>query len=184
MAEQENGTNIAYFAVHRTQDNQGYIGGMLVIDDRGVPQEFRCTVPIRPTNVQKALYGGTLEPYMFSELIGVPLVGALTTPPKCFLVERGMLLELREQIEMPVLYLEKYGEALSSDSGKTTQSGLVSRQGGFQSLTASSHPSYATDYESVREVLEHIFDQVDLLEPFDRISRSLKVLSERDTRFK
>ena len=146
MAEQENGATIAYFAVHRTQDNLGYIGGLLVINDRGVPQEFRCTAPIRPTNVQKALYGETLEPYMFSELIGPPLVKSLNAMPYCCVVETQKLLEMRERVDLPVIHLEKYGEALSADARSTEQNRLDSENHGFQPITATYHRNYKDDF--------------------------------------
>ena len=184
MTNQDNDAVIAYFSVHSTNDNKGYMGGMMVIDRRGVPQEFHCTLPTSPTGAQKALYGDTLKPYLFNELIGAPLVKALKTPPHLCLVESEMMLELRERIAVPVLHLEKYGEGLSPDGGPAIQNHLESGRGGFQPITATTHYSYETDYESVREALEQVFNQVDLLEPFQRIATAIKVLSERDSRFK
>ena len=95
-----------------------------------------------------------------------------------------MMLELRERIAVPVLHLEKYGEGLSPDGGPAIQNHLESGRGGFQPITATTHYSYEADYESVREALEQVFNQVDLLEPFQRIATAIKVLSERDSRFK
>ena len=183
MSDQENNALIAYFAVHPTQDKKGFMGGILVINRQGVPQEFRCTLPLRPTVAQRALYGNILEPYMFNELIGTPLVKALTAPPNCCLVERGMMLGLRERMEVPVIHLEKYGESLSPDGGQAQHRRLDSSLGGFLLITAITHHDYDTDFESVQKLLEQIFNDVDLLEPFERIATSFKALSERDPRF-
>lgn len=175
---------MAYFAVHRTQDNEGYIGGILVIDDRGVPQEFRCTLPIRPTTTQKALYGDTLEAYMFNELIGSPLMKSLVTRPECCIVDSVTTLELREYVEMPVIHLEKYGEALSANAGSANSHRIESEIGGFQTITAKSHSGHQADYESVREAFAQMSNRIDLLEPFQRITTAFNVLTERDNRFK
>ena len=48
--------------------------------------------------------------------------------------------------------------------------------GGFQPITATTHYSYEADYESVRETLEQVFNQVDLLEPFQRIATAYQGL--------
>ncbi len=184
MSNHENDTFIAYFSVHSTSDNAGYMGGIMVIDRRGVPQEFHCTLPTRPTGAQKALYGDTLRPYLFNELIGSPLVKALKAPPHLCLVESKMMLELRERVDVPVIHLEKYGESLSPGGGSAKQNRLESGIGGFQPITAATHHGYESDYESVREALEQVFNQVDLLEPFQRIATAVRVLSERDSRFK
>ena len=184
MTNQRNDTLIAYFSVHDTSDGEGYIGAMIVIDEKGVPQEFRCTVPVRPTDPHKALYGSTLQPHIFNELIGSPLMAALSTRPKCYIVDDKMLLELREYTDTPVVHFEDYGESLSPDSESTNQHRLDSSIGGFQPITAITHRDYATDYEAVREQLEDLFNRIDLSEPFERIKTAIKVLSGRDERFR
>lgn len=180
----QNDILIAYFSVHNTNDDAGYIGGMLVIDDSGVPQEFRCTLPVRPTVPQRALYGNTLEPYVFNELIGLPLTQSLTSRPKCYVVDHNGLLNLRESVALPVIHLEKYGEGLSTDASSDDRHRLDSDLGGYQPITARMHPSHNDDYESVRGIFDHTSNRIDLLEPFERIATAIKVLSERDNRFK
>ena len=180
----QNDILIAYFSVHNTNDAAGYIGGILVIDDSGVPQEFRCTIPVRPTVPQRALYGNTLEPYVFNELIGLPLTQSLTSRPKCYVVDDNGLLKLRESVALPVIHLEKYGEGLSTDASSDDRHRLDSDMGGYQPITARMHPSHNDDYESVRGIFDHTSNRIDLLEPFDRIATAIKVLSERDNRFR
>ena len=47
--------NIVYFAMRSTLDGEGHIGAALVVDTKGIPLEFRCSVPVRPSAVQTAL---------------------------------------------------------------------------------------------------------------------------------
>lgn len=181
--------NIAYFAVHPTTDEQGYIGAVLVINETYVPQEFRCTYPVRPSSVQNALYGHTLKPYLFNELLGVSLARAITSNPSAFMVENAMLLQLREHLESPLLHLEELGESLSVHSSSAAKTlnrthRIEGYHGGFKPVSAMTQVGYEGDYEKIKEDLEQMANYVDLLEPFERITTALNVLRERDDRFK
>jgi hypothetical protein len=65
---------LGFLTLQETLNKDGYIGAILITDTGGVPQEFRCTHPVKPTVIQKPLYGDTLEPYIGVNLCGVPLV--------------------------------------------------------------------------------------------------------------
>jgi len=66
-------------------DNSGsYRGAILVTDDWGKPLEFRCTAPVKPTAVQRTLYGSTLTPHLLVALIVEPLMEALNAEPAVF----------------------------------------------------------------------------------------------------
>ena len=186
---------IAFFAVPQTGDDQGYIGAVLVTDERGIPKEFRCTHPVRSTVVQKALYGHNLESHMSFQLCGKPLLGALTSHPVACLVESRGMVVLRESVSVPVLYVQRLGEVLAVDSnqpGQESGSGPVSnrtlrldsRLGGFQPLAVYCYPGQENDIELTRTALEQVFQYVDLLEPFERITTALVALAERDERFR
>ena len=54
---------IGYLAV-TAQEPLGYLGGVLVADEFGLPVEFRHTLPVRPTKLQRALYGDALDRYL------------------------------------------------------------------------------------------------------------------------
>ena len=43
---------IAFYSLEVTKDKKGVIGAILVTDDLGMPQEFRVTFPVKPTNLQ------------------------------------------------------------------------------------------------------------------------------------
>ena len=51
-------------------DGEAIRGGMLVTDAQTKPLEFRCTDPVRPTSLQKVLYGKMLENHVLVTLIG------------------------------------------------------------------------------------------------------------------
>lgn len=63
-----------------------YIGGLMVVDGRGLPVEFRYTEPIQPTNLQQILYGSVLSRYIKSEVILDTLLKSLETKPHLLVV--------------------------------------------------------------------------------------------------
>lgn len=190
MQDKDGNVEIGYFTVRRTSDETGYIGAILVIDASGIPKEFRCTHPVKPSAPQRALYGNNLEPYIFFELCGRPLVNAISSHPSAMIVESREFLSLREYVNIPVIQFEKLGEifVVGADiEGKQTayhQSRLDSVGGGFDPLGVDTMQGFESDYESTKAPLEIIYERVDLFEPFERITTALRVLAERDERFR
>ena len=160
---------------------------MLVIDENGIPQEFRCTLPLRPSFVQRTLYGEKLEPYIFVELMGARLMRALDTEPSYCLVERTDVLSLREHSKIPIFQVQS-SIAVSTriDSGQQYHNirNINVRFGETQSLTVKHHPNYPFDFESVAEHLDSVAERIDIMEPFTRVSTSIGMLTHNDERFK
>lgn len=46
---------LGFLSLYETLSHDGYLESILVTDHQGIPQEFRCTHPVRPTNIQKPL---------------------------------------------------------------------------------------------------------------------------------
>ena len=61
---------LAFLGIYETASHDGFIGAVLVTDHKGIPQEFRCTHPVKPTSIQKPLYGDALEPLLFFRFYG------------------------------------------------------------------------------------------------------------------
>jgi hypothetical protein len=87
--------------------DKGYVGGLLVTNHFGRPLEFQCTLPVRPNATQEILYGPTLEPFLLGELIGATLIEKSGIKPHLVFTDREQILELREHIESPVLFVEE-----------------------------------------------------------------------------
>ncbi len=180
-------SQLAFFAVRRTHDEQGYIGAILVTDSRGIPAEFRCTHPVKPSSVQRALYGGNLESYISIDLCGKPLVGSLTSKPLVCLVESAELVSLRDIVDLPILHAQRSANVLVEAHGMDKENGLRvidMPSPNAEPLTIICHPDWTQDLGIAKVALERASHHVDLLEPFERISTSLTILAERDNRFK
>jgi len=59
----------------------GYLGGLLVVDDFGLPAEFRHTLALQPTKLQRTLYGDALDRYLRAAVIAVRLLDDLDSKP-------------------------------------------------------------------------------------------------------
>lgn len=51
-----------------------FIGGLLSVDERGIPVEFKYTDPVVPNELQKILYGSSIDTYLKGELIAKTLL--------------------------------------------------------------------------------------------------------------
>ena len=88
----EKNVSLGFLTLSSTQNQDGYLGAILITDVQGVPKEFRCTHPVKPTTIQKPLYGNTLEPYIGVDLCGVPLISSISNKPSLILVNNEYLL--------------------------------------------------------------------------------------------
>lgn len=140
----------------------GYIGGLLVTDQRGRPLEFQCTTPVKPNDTQRILYGPTLRPFLYGELIGRTLVEKVGVKPHIVLTEQSDVLPLREHVAMPVALV--CGEQ-SESSGEHVRLG---RQ------TLRFDAAHAGDSQAVRDFADLVPDTADLSEPFERVRDALR----------
>lgn len=128
-------------------------GGCLVTDAQTRPLEFRVSGPIRPTSIQKILYGDTLHEYICNDLIGVPMLNALESDPDLILVRDAEFLKLRMKVNKPVLWVRA----------------TVDGQYVLQSL-----PGYEKEAEAGRDMLPRRLRGRNIMEPFLRIRNALE----------
>ena len=142
-----------------------FIGGLLVTNKLGRPLEFQCTTPVKPNRTQEILYGPTLKPFVYSELIGKTLLERLQVKPQLLLIDQPELLELRNHADIPVACLVS-AKNTPSDLPDQTQLGLGSRRVRF-------HPDHSSDSDAVREFAPLIPGDADTAEPIERVREAL-----------
>ena len=81
---------IAYLDVLRL-DAAGYLGGILVVDEFGLPLEFRHTLALKPSRLQTTLYGDALDRYLRAAVITTRLLDDLEHAPGVVLVTDPIL---------------------------------------------------------------------------------------------
>jgi hypothetical protein len=163
-------------------------GASLVVDFRGIPTDFRYTDPIRPTRLEKILYGNALEVYLREELILESLAGAVETKPSLWICrETDILAPLKSITRGKVLFLGPSSHAPLEAAGHVESA--VEGVGGMgyliqaDSVSAPLRASFPenTKEEEVRQIAGMLVDAaktMELLEPFGRIQKALSSLGE------
>lgn len=167
-------------------DNQLMIGALLVTDDLGKPEEFRVTYPVKPTVIQRQLYGDSLLTHVGVDLCGLPLIEALKQRPQLIVVSNPAFLSMAGLVPSHIVYLERAGASLVVNTADNNSVARISSDTGrFQPISVHLPHSYndAKRTETTRQ-LEQFFRGFDLLEPFDRITIALRTLQESDERFR
>ncbi len=138
------------------QEPNGFVGGYLVVNSWGRPIEFRLSTAVQPNRVQEILYGTTLLPHLFGEVIGRTLVEKTATKAQAVFTDQPAALELRRLLDVPVGCLIPLAETLAKAAEAAP--GLKY------------HPLYPADEATVRELLltgsDHLLD---LREPLARV---------------
>ena len=180
---------IGFYSLVPTSDEKGYLGALLVTDDIGKPEEFRVTHPVKPTLLQRQIYGDTLIPHIGVTLCGVPLYQALKNKPSLLVVSSQELLLLGRDVPCSVAYVERFGETLTiaSEAGDhaAPERPLASQSGRFQPL-APTYPSHYSREErrGATDLINRFSEQIDLVEPFERIKKATVALAQQEERFR
>ena len=190
MSENQGGFTlpVGFFLFSSTPSNDGYLGALLVTDSRGLPLEFRCTAPVKPTAIQKLLYGAHLEPHVAVNLCGVPLMESTRNSLCLLLVNRGYLLPIRAFAKCPVVYVtavrEPVKEALAELKPDSPSEAVLDLPiGNGHLLKCQWHSSYADDKGAIVQHLTECQGHFDPIEPFERVTAALRFLQEHDKRF-
>lgn len=144
---------LAFLDLATFDDGAALRGGCLVTDGNTRPLEFRVSGAIRPTSLQKILYGDTLYEYICNELVGLPMLKALESKPDLVLVRDAEFLKLRPLVDIPVLWVRA----------------TVDGQYVLQAL-----PGHDQEAEAGRDVLPKRLRGHNVMEPFVRIRTALQ----------
>jgi hypothetical protein len=175
---------IGFFSLYETDTSDSYVGAFLVTDENGLPLEFKCTHAVKPTAIQKSLYGDNLKPYIAIALCGIPLYNNISNKPDLLFVNIPFILGLRVEIEIPTLLIKRIGDSinLQADENEIEKKRIESDQ--FQAIILQSHPGYKEESKSLSEKINQLFNRFDLIEPFERMQKSIEILGRNDNRFK
>lgn len=177
MAEE---TVIGFIDSAYLDDGSCIRGGILITDEGTKPLAFHATDAIRPTGLQKTLYGDVLETHILTQLIGIPLLKAVQVKPLLCLVNNKLFLEMRPRVETPILWIARHGDsdahlpAVYRSVEADAQQLITSSVGTFEPVLLVPHKDYDVDRSSFRDMLAEVFRYRDLVEPFERIRTALE----------
>jgi hypothetical protein len=169
-----------------------FLGAILVTLPTSVPVEFRVTLPVRPTSIQKSLYGDSMVPYIGTELCGTQLLESITHDLELVLVSPQYMLGVRPNSAAPVIFLENNQSETPSNGANqdqpesneaTTAKSWQIASSKNQPIFLTTAPGFAEDYNTTQALIAELAVRFDLLEPFERIKRAIDVLAEQDKRF-
>jgi hypothetical protein len=160
--------NVGFLTV--VQEPSGYVGGYLVTNGWGRPVEFRLSTAVQPNRVQQILYGRTLQSYICAELIGKTLFDKTGTPVALVVTDREPVLDLRQRIEVPVVWVAGSDDPLAT---WMVEQGAEVRPAANERGPLLRHVRFPADGPALRTLLDRFADGLDVMEPFGRIREAI-----------
>ena len=160
----------------------GYVGGVLVADAFGLPLEFRHTMPVRPTKLQRALYGSALDRYLRSVVITQRLLSGLEHDPAIVLVGDATLVG---DAPLPIGHLTDSGVDPVGRVG-TVEPFSGAAPGFLLQLRADEAPARIVTaapvhlYRDLGAALCEAAETMDLLEPLARVRAAITLIAAGD----
>src|SRR5438876_10776351 len=146
---------IGFLGYREFDDGKAYRGAILITDECSKPLEFRCTAPVRPTQLQRTLYGKSLLPHVLAELIGAPLISSVREKPQLILIADEAYFDVRHKVSAPVIRVARPSgaKAKQDDQPKSKSLLLQSASGKFAQVEIEAHWKFAADFDSSAERL-------------------------------
>ena len=144
-------------------DDGSIRGGVLVTDLETRPYEFRVTTPVKPTPMQRVLYGKTLPEYVYGELISFPLVRAVKEKISLAIVKNENLLIMRPKLSIPVVLIFTKTDGITTGQTAETIGAFAFR----------AHPAYAGEGDWANTLLTDLIARHDPFEPFSRLKTAM-----------
>jgi hypothetical protein len=144
-----------------TGPDHAFLGAVLITDHRTRPLQFAYVAPVRPTTIQRILYGSTLSEHVKVDIIIKKLFSdGVSYEPHVLFVDSADLLAARRVVSVPVAHLFRPREPQNCAAGLST---LQYDTGGN-----------GTDQELIGQVLARLEPSgVDLVAPFERVGEAL-----------
>jgi hypothetical protein len=163
-------------------------GAALVTDSRGIPTDFRYTEPVRPTKLERILYGSALDIYLREEIILGNLLDAIETKPSLWLVrDEELMTPIQKMSRLPAITIEPSTRAPLDVSGQcepTAEHGVFVFQADNISaplrliITDENTPKLS----QFTDILTAAAEEMELMEPFTRIAKAIEAVSESESK--
>jgi hypothetical protein len=114
------------------------------------------------------LYGDTLRPFIYADLIGKTLVEKSTVSVALILTDAEAMLDLRLHLPTPAARIDVLN---AEQSHEAESAGILIRKTPAGALVC--HPRFPTDNSAIRTLLEQLDPKMDFTEPFTRIREAL-----------
>ena len=143
----------------------GCVGGYLILNMGGRPLEFHCTAPVRANRAQQILYGESLAPFVYGELIARALIDKAAIKPSVVFADQIETASVQGVTQLPVVLLDSSTESRHSDLRHYFQVGR------FQLGLAT---QFEAQSETLARYVRRFGETIDLDEPFGRIRDAIQ----------
>ncbi len=167
---------IGYFKIYNEGEN--YAGGIMISDQRGIPVEFKYTDPIKPTKIQKVLYGDVLDKYLREEVIMSNLVGKVENKPEIYIIDDNSNEYLKNLVKEGVVVVKRTQISPLKEMGSYK---FVKENEAIVQLQEGQKPyRVITDIEEKESFMEGFLELAsemeDICEPLERIKEALSLI--------
>ena len=176
---------IGYVMIDSQEDC--FRGAVLVTDSRGLPTDFRYTEPVRPTKLERILYGNALDIYLREDIILDNLLNAVQTKPTVWILSDEELIDPVQRISrLPALVIAGSARAPLEQSGQcepTSEDGVFMLQADNISapLKLTVSQENVSKISQFAEFLTSAAEEMELTEPFTRMARALEAVADTET---
>ena len=183
MAER-GGPVLGYLLV---EDREGvFEGAALVVDTRGIPLDFRYTEPVRPTRLERILYGSALDVYLREDVLLKNLVESVEAKPTLWILrDRDLIRAARRHAKVAAVCLE------STSASPLDQVGILEPQGDRTTFLLQADPISApfrlavtedqlSQTQKISADLVAAAEEMELGEPYSRMGKALESIREHE----
>ena len=158
------------------------MGGLMTVNDLGLPTEFIYSEPLTPSKLQLSLYGTTLGHYLMLDVVGKGLVESSQARGVPVVLGHGDLLPLATRVKRPLCQLTATNQRPIGEAGATKEQ---SPEEFLAQLSEVQSPYHIRIFDRVNfPVEQHLpafiecSGRFDLLEPLNRIARTLELVRD------
>ena len=179
-------TNLKLGYIITTSTKMGYLGAILVTDEKGFPLEFQYTDPILPTQLQKVLYGNSLEHYLKVDVILDNLLNVLSNKVDLLLVKDEQLLDAHNaKTDMVrVAQINLADTSMAEEVEKVKDDEYIFQ---YSKTAAPLRVTFREKVEQgdglfnkVAEIIKDAGTYIDVIEPLERVQKSIEVIISKD----
>lgn len=170
-------------------DNGGYLGAVLITDQKGFPVEFRYTDPIIPTKIQKVLYGKGIQKYLKVDVILDSLLKILSNNYEMIIVNDEELLSYEGDIKTSILRISPTKSPIIGEKGSFSKTKEYEYL--FQTTVSQSpiRVQFKQDDKNISDentisnfaaFLCSMSEFIDVYEPLSRVRQSIDLICQKD----
>lgn len=156
------------------------MGGLLTVNELGLPTEFIYSEPLTPTKLQLSLYGTTLGRYVMVDVVGKGLLEASQARGVPVVLAQPELLPLATRVKRPLCHLSLSAQRPLSEVGQIRQN---SEEEFVAQLSEVQSPYHFRIFDRASfppeqhlPVFIECAARFDLLEPLGRVTRTLEMI--------